>query len=180
MSPAGWFHFSNALNSKFKLIRGYPRHRVPAPSSVYGKNARVTRYLFLFCIYYNKYLLHHKLHNTDDSRGSSLLETIRSTHLVLVVIFPPSIHIFPVFPVTNDQVSPLFSSSSKSHVKPMGLHATILPVVTKDIPSSPWFTPYDLLSRCKFSTPATRQPMVAFYSLAFSRFPLQKEKHKFW
>ena len=37
---------------------------------------------------------------------------------------------------------------------------TILPVVTEDLPISPWFTPYDFLSRCKFSNLTTRQPMV--------------------
>ena len=40
---------------------------------------------------------------------------------------------------------------------------TILPVVTKDLPISPRFTPYIFLSRCKFSTLTTRQPMVEFY-----------------
>ena len=39
---------------------------------------------------------------------------------------------------------------------------TILPVVTKDPPISPRFTPYDFLSRCNFSTLTTRQPMVEF------------------
>ena len=55
---------------------------------------------------------------------------------------------------------------------------TILPVITKDLPISPRFTPYDFLSRCKFSTLATRQPMVEFYSLTFPRFPLRKKEHK--
>ena len=59
----------------------------------------------------------------------------------------------------------------------MDLIITILPVVTKDIPISPRFTPYDFLSRCKFSTLTTRQPMVEFYLLTFPRFPLRK-KHK--
>ena len=45
---------------------------------------------------------------------------------------------------------------------------TILPVVTKDLPISPRFTPYDFLSRCKFSTLTTCQPMVEFYLLARS------------
>ena len=54
---------------------------------------------------------------------------------------------------------------------------TILPVVTKDLPISPRFTPYDFLSRCKFSTLTTRQPMVEFYLLTFPRFPLQKKEH---
>ena len=34
----------------------------------------------------------------------------------------------------------------------MDLITTILPVVTKDLPISPRFTPYNFLSRCKFST----------------------------
>ena len=55
---------------------------------------------------------------------------------------------------------------------------TILPVVTKDLPISPRFTPYDFLSRCKFSTLTTRQPMVEFYLLTFPRFPLRKKEHK--
>ena len=57
-------------------------------------------------------------------------------------------------------------------------HYTILPVVTKDLPISPRFTPYDFLSRCKFSTLTTRQPMVEFYLLSFPRFPLRKKEHK--
>ena len=60
----------------------------------------------------------------------------------------------------------------------MDLIITILPVVTKDLPISPRFTPYDCLSRCKFSTLTTRQPMVEFYLLTFPRFPLGKNGHK--
>ena len=48
----------------------------------------------------------------------------------------------------------------------MDLIITILPVVTKDLPISPRFTPYNFLSRCKFSTLTTRQLMVEFYLLA--------------
>ena len=48
----------------------------------------------------------------------------------------------------------------------MDLIITILPVVTNDLPISPRFTPYNFLSRCKFSTLTTRQPMVEFYLLA--------------
>ena len=48
----------------------------------------------------------------------------------------------------------------------MELIITILPVVTNDLPIiSPRFTPYNFLSRCKFSTLTTRQPMVEFYLL---------------
>ena len=60
----------------------------------------------------------------------------------------------------------------------MDLIITILPVVTKDLPISPRFTPYNFLSQCKFSTLTTRQPMVEFYLLAFPRFPLRKKEHK--
>ena len=58
----------------------------------------------------------------------------------------------------------------------MDLIITILPVVTKDLPISPRFTPYDFLSRCKFSTLTTRQPMVErsdqypFYSLKITEY----------
>ena len=34
------------------------------------------------------------------------------------------------------------------------------------------------LSRCKFSTLTTRQPMIEFYLLTFPRFPLRKKEHK--
>ena len=34
------------------------------------------------------------------------------------------------------------------------------------------------LSRCKFSTLTTCQPMVEFYLLTFPRFPLRKKEHK--
>ena len=34
------------------------------------------------------------------------------------------------------------------------------------------------LSRCKFSTLTTRQPMVVFYLLTFPRFPLPRKEHK--
>ena len=40
------------------------------------------------------------------------------------------------------------------------------PVVTKDLPISPRFSPDDFFSRCKFSTLTSRQTMVEFY---FSR-----------
>ena len=55
---------------------------------------------------------------------------------------------------------------------------TILPVVTKDLPIYPRFTPYDFLSRCKFSTLKTCQLMVEVYLLTFPRFPLRKKEHK--
>ena len=60
----------------------------------------------------------------------------------------------------------------------MDLIITILPVVIKDLPISPRFTPYNFLSRCKFSTLTSRQPMVEFYLLTFPRFPLRKKEHK--
>ena len=60
----------------------------------------------------------------------------------------------------------------------MNLIITILPMVTQDLPISPRFTPYNFLSRCKFSTLTTRQPMVEFFLLTFPRFPLRKKEHK--
>ena len=60
----------------------------------------------------------------------------------------------------------------------MDLTITILHVVTKDLPISLRFTPYDFLLRCKFSTLTNRQPMVEFYLLTFPRFPLRKKEHK--
>ena len=44
----------------------------------------------------------------------------------------------------------------------MDLIITILPVVTKDLPISPRFTPYDFLSRCKFSTLTTHHQWLNF------------------
>ena len=41
-------------------------------------------------------------------------------------------------------------------------NVAILPLVTKHIPIYPRFSPYDFLSRCKFSTHTTRQPIVEF------------------
>ena len=64
-----------------------------------------------------------------------------------------------------------------SHLQPMDLIIAILPVATKNLPISSRFTPYDFLSRCKFSNLAT-QPMVEFYLLKFPRFPLRKKEHK--
>ena len=60
----------------------------------------------------------------------------------------------------------------------MDLIITILPVVTKDLAIFPWSTPYNFLSRCKFSNLTTRQPMVGFCLLTFPRFPLRKKEHK--
>ena len=43
---------------------------------------------------------------------------------------------------------------------------------------SPVHALHFFLSRCKFSTLTTRQPMVEFYLLTFPRFPLRKKEHK--
>ena len=53
-----------------------------------------------------------------------------------------------------------------------------LSVITKDLPISPCFSPFGFLSRCKFSTLTTRQKMVEFYLLTFSRFQLRKTEKK--
>ena len=43
---------------------------------------------------------------------------------------------------------------------------------------SPVHALHFFLSRCKFSTLTTHQPMVEFYLLTFLRFPLRKKEHK--
>ena len=43
---------------------------------------------------------------------------------------------------------------------------------------SPVHASHFFLSRSKFSTFTTRQPMVEFYLLTFPRFPLRKKEHK--
>ena len=45
-------------------------------------------------------------------------------------------------------------------------------------PSLPGLRLTIFLSRCKFSTLTTRQPMVEFYLLTFPRFPLRKKEHR--
>ena len=60
----------------------------------------------------------------------------------------------------------------------MDLIIAILLVVTKNLPLSPRSTLYKFLSRCKFSTLTTRQPLVKFYLLTFPRFPLRKKEDK--
>ena len=60
-----------------------------------------------------------------------------------------------------------------------------MPMVTKGLPISPWFTPWDLLSRCKFSTLTIRQLMVEFYLrfkeiLSASKRPDRKRKTAFF
>ena len=45
-------------------------------------------------------------------------------------------------------------------------------------PSLPGSRLTTFLSRCKFSTLTTRQPMVEFYLLTFPRFPLRKKEHE--
>ena len=54
----------------------------------------------------------------------------------------------------------LCENSTINQSKPMGLRViTVLPVVTKYLPVSSRCTTYDFLSRCKFSTLTTRQPV---------------------
>ena len=63
-----------------------------------------------------------------------------------------------------------------SHLQPMDLIITILPVVTKDLPISPRFTLYIFFIAMQVQH--SRQPMVEFYLLTFPRFPLRKKEHK--
>ena len=61
-----------------------------------------------------------------------------------------------------------------SHLRPMGLNVLgyqfhILPVITKNLPISTRSSPYEFLSRCKFSTTlTTRRPMVEFHFLTIN------------
>ena len=61
----------------------------------------------------------------------------------------------------------------------MDLIITILPVVTKDLPISPRFTPYHFFYRDASSAllQLVNQRKVEFYLLAFPRFPLRKKEH---
>ena len=61
-------------------------------------------------------------------------------------------------------------------IPPTYCNVAILPVVTiiKDFPISPRFSPYDFLSRCKFSTLTTRQ-IVTIIMLSFRRGWKQQE-----
>ena len=62
---------------------------------------------------------------------------------------------------------------------PIYCNVVILPVATKDLPISSRFSPRGFLSRCKFSTLTTRQPMLEFCLLTCLRFLLQKVEYKF-
>ena len=62
----------------------------------------------------------------------------------------------------------------------MDLIITILPVVTKDLPISPRFTPYIffIAMQVQHSYNSSTNVMVEFYLLTFPRFPLRKKEHK--
>ena len=54
------------------------------------------------------------------------------------------------------------------HFKPMDLNVAVLSVVTKDVPSSPRFTPYEFLSLCEFDTQLVYQWLDFTYSRSHS------------
>ena len=61
----------------------------------------------------------------------------------------------------------------------MGLNVAILPVVTKDLPSSiPGSRPTNFYRDATSALFTTRQPMIEFDLLAFPRFPLRKKEQK--
>ena len=61
----------------------------------------------------------------------------------------------------------------------MDLIITILPVVTKDLPISPRFMPYDFFIAMQVQhSYNSSTPMVEFYLLTFPRFPLREKEHK--
>ena len=74
---------------------------------------------------------------------------------------------------------PACGHKGSCHLSPVyALQFFIAMQVQHSYNSSTRFTPYNFLSRCKFSTLTTRQPMVEFYLLTFPRFPLRKKEHK--
>ena len=92
------------------------------------------------------------------------------------------IHVYP-FVARNHGGIPFsgdcsFFFSLQSHSVADGSHRCHPTCGHEGFPISPRFTPYDFLSRCKFSTLTTRQPMLEFYLLTFPRFPLRKKEHK--
>ena len=61
----------------------------------------------------------------------------------------------------------------------MDLIITILPVVTKDLPISLRFTPYNFFIAMQVQHSYNSSTnMVEFYLLTFPRFPLPKKEHK--
>ena len=60
----------------------------------------------------------------------------------------------------------------------MDLMITILPVVTKDLPISPRFTPYNFFIAMQVRHSYNSSTNVEFYLLTFPRFPLRKKEHK--
>ena len=62
-------------------------------------------------------------------------------------------------PATLPSYNPACGHEGSSHLSPVLAH--------------------EILSRCKFSTLTTRQPMVVFYLLTYSRFPKRKSVYNF-
>ena len=60
----------------------------------------------------------------------------------------------------------------------MDLIITILPVVTKDLPISPRFTPYYFFIAMQVQHSYNSSTNGEFYLLTFPRFPLRKKEHK--
>ena len=111
----------------------------------------------------------------------------------------------PIF-VSNESVPPLFGTTTTTQVRPRCCRRRVFKTSesiyiffffffhltysrwTSSLPSCLWsqriFPSLPgsrltiFLSRCKFSTLTTRQPMVEFYLLTFPRFPLRKKEHK--
>ena len=61
----------------------------------------------------------------------------------------------------------------------MDLIITILPVVTKDLPISPRFTPYDffIAMQVQHSYNSSTNEWLNFYLLTFPRFPLYERRN---
>ena len=118
------------------------------------------------------------MHYNITDAGLNPAELARVLLIVLLEVWIICLLRFAGVCSTLPLVLIFYLGGGASHVQPMDLIVTILPVVTKDLPISPRFTPSDFLSRGKFSNLTSRQPMVEFYSLTFPRSPLRKKEHK--
>ena len=121
-------------------------------------------------------------YSTTTIPGSLLLLLIVNVHTIILlpyILLTPCSH--RVHRLVSDPLGcsrRLSSSSPTVDTNVTGIIITIMPVVTKDLPISPRFTPCNFLLQCKFSNLTTRQPMVECYLLTFPRFPLRKKEHK--
>ena len=101
--------------------------------------------------------------------------TVKCSHLSVLICFPP------VWAAGGCSEGLYFLSFSFFFHLTYSRWTSSLPSCLwsqRIFPSLPGSRLTFFLSRCKFSTLTTRQPMVEFYLLSFPRFPLRKKEHK--